>query len=523
MEGRQSRCDLNYHTGVIWLGVRAKLVLCTLLILVVVSFGFTLLQLKLLRGWVEEDLQERAVIFAREVAASIGDRAEFERGTLLEREVQQIMTIRRSVLQLEILRFTPDGTAMVATSEPSRPLPFTAKERDTVRRGRLVSRLVVDDTGRSWDVMAPVTIEGSVAGAIAAKFSLNRSDVREGRIRLWDLALTAASVVVMGLLTAGAVHVVVNRPIGGFMEALQRVQRGGSVPAITVGTADEFSVMARHFNEMVARIDDFNDELEAKVADATRELEGRYEEVQRLHEALFGMQRRLTHAERLGLAGRIMAEVAHEVGTPLHSVAGHFELLRGELDARCQTDAVTRRFTIIESQLARVTEIIGQLMDLTRREPERPTTVDLNRLIHETVELVRAGISAGHLVLRVETDPALPAVDGHANQLQQVLLNLLTNAIDATPANGTVTVRTQCGPDKLVVLEVTDTGHGIASPQVGHIFEPFFSTKASGRRTGLGLFITAQIVREHRGSIEVRSTEGEGTSFRVLLPPGGAA
>jgi signal transduction histidine kinase len=106
---------------------------------------------------------------------------------------------------------------------------------------------------------------------------------------------------------------------------------------------------------------------------------------------------------------------------------------------------------------------------------------------------------------------------GRANQLQQVLLNLLTNAMDATPPGGRVRVATRRRGAE-VELEVRDTGRGIAEEQRPHIFEPFFSTKAGGRGTGLGLFVSAQIVREHRGRIEVTSTEGQGARIRVVLP-----
>lgn len=523
--GRGASRPLSWYIlCVIRLGVRGKLIALALLILVVVSFGFTLLQFRLLRAWIEEDLEERAAIFAREVAASIGDRREFERGALLQREVQQIMAIRRSVLQLDVLEFTPNETGLIASSDAQGRLPFTARDSEVVRRGELVSRLVVEPTGRAWHVMAPITIDGAILGAIAVKFSLNRSDAREAHIRRWDLALTGTSVVVAGLLMAFASHLVVNRPIRRFLDAVQRVQRDGARSGVTVEATDEFAELARHFNEMVTRINAFNEALETRVRDATRELEARYHEVQRLHEALFATQRRLAHADRLGLAGRIMAEVAHEVGTPLHSVAGHLELLRQDLRGECMSKTVERRFSLMSEQLSRLAQIIEQLLDLTRRPPERPALVDVNRLAAETVDLVRTGLGAADLTLTVETALALPLVQGHASQLQQVILNLVTNAIDATGPGGSVIVRTQPATDPgFVALDVVDTGSGIDDTEIGHIFEPFFSTKAGRRGTGLGLFITAQIVREHRGRIDVRSARNKGTTVRVLLPAGESA
>ena len=176
-----------------------------------------------------------------------------------------------------------------------------------------------------------------------------------------------------------------------------------------------------------------------------------------------------------------MAEVAHEVGTPLHSVAGHLELLRRQLPPEALTDDTHRRLDVIESQLGRVTGIITQLLDVTRRSAGSPARVDVGHLLRETLELVRPGMSAAGLILRVEAAPEIPAVNGHASQLQQVILNLLTNAMDATAPGGRVEVATRTDPDRgQVVVEVRDSGQGMGAAERRQIFEPFFSTKERG-------------------------------------------
>lgn len=473
------------------LGVRQKLVLLSLVIVAVVSFGFTLVQLNLSRSWVEEDLRERALIFAREIAVTIATRQEFESGVLLEREIRQLMGVRRTVLQLDILAFTGDGVSVIATSEPSRRLIFTWKDSEQVRRGRVVDRLVTDERGHHREVMAPVIIDGAVVGGVGAKFSLQVAAEREHRTRMWALGLTAAAVLLMGSLMTAAVYLVVNRPIRRFMDAIHRMGTGETVALVPVTTGDEFGALANQFNSMI----------------------------ERMHELLFASQRRLGHAERLALAGRIMVEVAHEIGTPLHSVAGHVELLRQDLADGGDPARAIRRLEVIEGQLGRVSEIIRQLLDLTRRDQGKPGPVDLNQLVRDTVELVRPAAAAAGLGLHVDLDHALPWLHGHGNHLQQVVLNLLTNAMDATPPGGRIFVATRSRPDAgQVELEVRDTGHGIPAAQQKQIFEPFFSTKNAGEGTGLGLFISSQIAREHRGRIEVTSEEAHGSTFRVVLP-----
>ena len=499
------------------LGVRRKLVLLSIVVLIVISFGFAALSLSFSRGWVEEDLKDRAIAFAREIAATIGDQREFESGSVLQEQIRKILAIRQNVSQLDILAFEGAGARVVATSHPDRRLPFSRSDLGRTRKGEVVSRLI--ERERYWEVMAPITLAGTVAGAVACRFSLERPDRLASRVRAWALTLTAVSVVLMGLLMSLAIRQVVDRPIRRFVGAIARIRAGDTSATVRITSADEFGVMAQHFNEMMVRINQFSDELQVRVKEAVAELDQRYHEVRGLNEQLFEMQRRLSHAERLAVSGRIMAQVAHEIGTPLHSVAGHLELLRKELPADVLPEEAARRLGIIETQLARVTEIITQLLDVTRRSAGDPEPVDVSRLVREAIELVRPGMATGGLVFQADLAGELARVHGHAGQLQQVILNLLTNAMDATPPGGRVEVATRAVPARgEVVVEVRDSGHGIVPVHRKQIFEPFFSTKAPGRGSGLGLFISSQIVRDHKGTIEVESEPGRGSTFRVVLP-----
>ncbi len=323
----------------------------------------------------------------------------------------------------------------------------------------------------------------------------------------------------MGVLMSVAIQFVVDRPIQRFMHAISTVADDGVPAAVSLTTTDEFGVLARHFNDMVARIGRFSEELRMRIAAATGELDNRYRQVEQLNGLLFEMQRRLSHAERLALSGRVMAEVAHEVGTPLHSVAGHLELLRKDLPPAMLTTDIARHLTITEAQVARVIEIISRLLDATRRVPGEPAGVDVNALVVDTAELVRPGLAGARLTLDVEVEPGLSPVLGQRDQLQQVILNLLTNAIDATPPDGRVEMTTRSRPDHdEVEIAIADAGPGISPEDRKRIYEPFFSTKEAGRGTGLGLFITAEIVREHKGRIELDSEAARGSTFRVILP-----
>ena len=493
--------------------VRHKLILLVALVVLAVSSGFTWLSLALAQRAIQEDLRTRAIVYAREVAATLGDGRQLQGGDALGRLIARLLEIRRSVLQLDVLALgSDDATEVVASSHPGSRIPFTKKEAEEIRAGQVVARAVAAGGDRYWEIMAPVALDGSIVGAVAAKISTQRADELTSRIRFWAVTLAAASVVLIGVLMSVTIQLVVDRPIGRFMGAISSVGDAGVPARVDVKTSDEFGVLAGQFNEMVARIGRFNEEMRLRIDEATGELDRR-------NALVFEMQRRLGHAERLALAGRVMAEVAHEVGTPLHSVAGHLELLRKELSTRGSlSDESARRLGIIESQLRRVTEIITRLLDVTRRAPGEPGPVDLERLARDTVELVRPGLARAGVTLGFRAEPGAARVLGRPDQLQQVILNLLTNAIDATAGGGQIEVTTRAPDAGEVEIAVRDTGQGIAPAVRSQIFEPFFSTKEAGRGTGIGLFITAEIVREHKGRIEVDSTEGTGSTFRVTLP-----
>lgn len=499
-------------------GIRQKLVLVSLAILIVASFGFLLLHRLISSTWIDEDLRHRAILFGQGISVTLHD-DRFASRAALARDIRQIVAVRSDVLQMDVLRYTPESAELVASSHPRTRLPFSRADSTRVRQGHVVSRLAALGEQRAWDTLVPIIIEGEVIGALSTRFSLDNADRLSYRINLWALVFTGISVVLMGCLMVVAVSYTVNRPIRQFLAATRQIRDGGASARVQVQTGDEFEILASHFNGMMARINSFSEELDERVRAATRELDERYQELQRLNQLLYATQRKLTQAERLALAGQVVAQVAHEVGTPLHSVAGHLELMRAELPADTPA-GVARRLDIVDDQITRVSGIIRQLLELVRRDRPPFVAVDVNTLVHAAAELVSPGASAAGLELRLELEPDLPSVIGNSEQLTQALLNLLANAIDATPAGGTITVSAQPHVDEIAIA-VRDTGSGIPAERQREIFEPFVSSKPHGQGTGLGLYIADQIVRDHRGRIVVESTEGQGTTMTIWLPTRG--
>jgi two-component system NtrC family sensor kinase len=229
-------------------------------------------------------------------------------------------------------------------------------------------------------------------------------------------------------------------------------------------------------------------------------------------------QERFSQAEKLAAIGTLAAGVMHEINNPLATIAACAESL--EINHEDAPADVHEGLRLIQSEVLRCKGIVDSLLDFSRPKASDKVLVDVNAAIDRTLFVLKHHTRFKKLQVRTDLDRTLGAVV-HANeeQLVQVFMALLINAMDAMQERGTVELRTRAGDDPgFVVAEVVDHGEGIRRTDIPKLFEPFFTTKAPGRGTGLGLSICYAIVAEHGGRIEVDSTPGEGSVFRILLP-----
>jgi two-component system NtrC family sensor kinase len=233
-------------------------------------------------------------------------------------------------------------------------------------------------------------------------------------------------------------------------------------------------------------------------------------------------QQRILQSEKLAAIGHLAAGVMHEINNPLATIAACVAALEGRLAevSGPGRDAVREYLNIVDKEVERCTQIVSGLLDFSRPKGKAKQTVQLNTVVEDALFLLKHHKSFAQLVVTRELDPSLPTMAANAEQLIQVLMALMLNALDAMEGGGRLTLRSgrsRTRPDELY-LEVADTGVGIPRAQLTQIFEPFFTTKPPGRGTGLGLSISYGIVREHGGRIEVESQPGQGSLFRVVLP-----
>jgi len=240
----------------------------------------------------------------------------------------------------------------------------------------------------------------------------------------------------------------------------------------------------------------------------------------------------LNRSERLAAVGQLVASVAHEVGTPLHSIAWHVQALAEEPDA---TPDMKKRVAIIDDQLTRVVRIIQDLLSSTRPRQPEPAWRSVREVVTPAAALMEPAFHAKQIVLTVEIPQDLPQIWADMERIHQVLVNILDNALAATSSQGTVRIfagtreATQEEQERgrrvagrvspvMVTIAVQDTGCGMPEADAQKAFEPFFTTKAVGKGTGLGLFLSRETVLAHGGSLVLASEIGQGTTVTVTLP-----
>jgi len=222
-------------------------------------------------------------------------------------------------------------------------------------------------------------------------------------------------------------------------------------------------------------------------------------------------------AEKLATIGTLAAGVAHEMGTPLGIISGRAEQLLSRLPDGDAAEPARKNIASILSQVDKVSMTIRQLLDFARVRPIATEAITPALAVEGAAALLDHHFRQARVSLAVEIAPTVPTVAADPGQLEQVLVNLLMNACDACGASGHVWVRAHAADDR-VAIEISDDGAGIAAEHLPMVLDPFFTTKKRGQGTGLGLTIVADIVKNHRGSLELESTPGEGTTVRVSLP-----
>jgi two-component system, NtrC family, sensor kinase len=328
---------------------------------------------------------------------------------------------------------------------------------------------------------------------------------------LWRSLLVFLGIAVLGVLLVSLVAVAVARkisqPIQALAEAAQQVSRGDYTRKVPITSADEVGYLAESFNTMISELERTQQELREWAGNMERKVDERTAELR-------AMQAHLVRTEKMAAIGKLAAGVAHEINNPLTGVLTNSSLMLQDLTAE---DPRREDLQTIVNETLRCRKIVKGLLDFARQTVPQKQELFINQVIEDVLSLVRNQVSFRDLRITTDLSSALPCVMADSDQMRQVVLNIVLNAAEAMPRGGDLHIRSELDKEsKNVLVRISDTGPGIPEEIKDRLFEPFFTTKKSG--TGLGLAIAYGIVERHRGTLEVESAVGRGTTFIMTLP-----
>ena len=313
-------------------------------------------------------------------------------------------------------------------------------------------------------------------------------------------------------------EVIKNRKAG--QQILTRVDHEGRVRYIEVtmfpiwgekGEISKFIEISRDITDKKKKEEQIRQRLERMVEERTRELRQTHE--------------KLLHQDKMASLGKLAASVVHEINNPVAGMLNFILLMKRILEEKDfdtrTADQFLQYLGLMEAETRRVSRIASNLLAFSRESKLELKHVDMNRLVERTLLLNANLLKINRVRLKKLQDPDLPEIMASEDQLQQVLMNLISNAAEAMESTdgGTLTVETRhLKKDKAIMVSFSDTGPGIPQKNISKLFEPFFTTKKKGKGVGLGLSVAYGIVEEHGGTIKVESSPGGGATFRVVLP-----
>lgn len=375
------------------------------------------------------------------------------------------------------------GCHVTAESRPLEELPVRASH-DRDRKGQTLSAVmpIYNAPDCSSGACHAHPKERRVLGVMGITLSTKHIDDSLNRARVEIVAVTFALILATFVGVWLLVRRWVGQPVQELLNETRRIGPDSPLRILQPGEA-ELGELARAFNSM--------------------------------QERLFTTHRKLLMSERLAVVGKLAAGVAHEINNPLTGVLSFAESL---IEDSPDGDPRRKDYEVIRHEAMRCRDIVRNLLDFARQQHHEPVPTQLNRVVEQTLKLVSRQASLKDIEIITKLAPNLPAVVADPAQMEQVFLNLLVNACDAMPDGGRINIASGYNvASQQAWVAVSDTGHGMDPATLGRIFEPFFSTKM-GRSSGLGLSVSWGIVQQHGGRLEVESEEGQGTTFRVVIP-----
>lgn len=358
--------------------------------------------------------------------------------------------------------------------------------------------------------------EQKILGVLDTNLSLAKTDVQVAESSRRMMVYTGCALLLIALVSWFFVWQVLGRPVKALERGTERLAAGDLGYQIEVHSKDEIGELASSFNSMSRQLHAEHDENVAWTHTLEQRVEQKTRELKRAHEHAL-------HTEKMASIGKMAAVLAHEINNPLSGILTYAKLLRKWVDrddsGRNHRKEICESLDLIALESRRCGDLVKNLLTFSRATPMNLQPANLNQVIDRSLRLVQHQLDLAGIQVQPRLDPDLPPVVCDAAQIEQVLLALIMNALDALPQGGNLWLTTSFShePNRVRIV-VRDDGSGIPPDILPRIFEPFLTTKETGRGVGLGLAISHSILERHNGNIEVQSEPGRGTTFTVTLP-----
>jgi two-component system, NtrC family, sensor kinase len=444
------------------------------------------------------------------------------------RQVMQTIAEKQGIDRIRL--FNGAGQMMFSTNSEDRAvappppdlsaLVRTFQARDGRRRLQMLTR-IPNERSCSEAACHAHPADVKVLGVLDLALNLDSVDREVAGMKFRVLAVTGIEIALISLFIFFFTGRFLSRPIDALIAGTKAISHMDlDKPLNIVGGSREIDELARSFDAMrerlrtaLAEINQFTQNLESKVEERTRQLQA--------------AQKKLIQSDQLASLGQLSASVAHEINNPVSGVLNLSMLMQRMLGEDGvppgRLDEFRKYLSQVAAETARVGRIVSGLLAFSRHGKPRRAPADLNQVVRMTLSLAQHKLKLSGVEVESDLCEDLPLVSCDSSQIQQVVLNLLLNAAEATESKGPdkrqgrVSISTAAG-EGVVLLTVADNGEGIPPENLARIFDPFFTTKSEGQGVGLGLAVSYGIVQAHGGDIEVGSKAGEGAAFVVSLP-----
>jgi two-component system NtrC family sensor kinase len=356
--------------------------------------------------------------------------------------------------------------------------------------------------------------EQKILGVLDTNLSLAKADVQIKESSHRMIAYTGCALLLIAFLSPLFIWQIVSKPVHALQRGTERLAAGDLGYQLDVHANDEIGKLARSFNSMSRELQAEHNENVAWTRTLEERVDQKTGELKRAHEHAL-------QTEKMASIGKMAAVLAHEINNPLSGILTYAKLLRKWFgrDASSHREEINDALDLIATESRRCGDLVKNLLTFSRTTPINLQPTNVNEVINRSLRLVQHQLDLASVQVQPQLDPNLPSVICDAAQIEQVFLALIMNAMDALPQGGNLWLTTTFSSEQhRVQITVRDDGTGISSDIIPQIFEPFLTTKETGRSVGLGLAICRSILERHSGAIEVESEIGRGTTFTVTLP-----